>query len=217
MVASRFPARLPRSRAALQSPARPRRTPRSHRQWRRAPALPAPGPAAPAESPSAAQGRTDRRGLGPTRARRAPGRVRVTLRRDGRAFVQARAGLGCCTPEIGRRVGHQRGTWRTLDRAAQGPRQAIPPGASRARSSSITAAARSRPSASTAFPGTSPCWSPARPRHLRRACDDAEVGSIARILTAAVGAAAGRDPRFSTRCCREAPTSCASSEPMTTC
>jgi hypothetical protein len=30
--------------------------------------------------------------------------IRVTVRRDGRAFVQARAGLGCCTPEIGRRV-----------------------------------------------------------------------------------------------------------------
>ncbi|MET0336245.1 MAG: hypothetical protein ABW063_00640, partial [Caulobacter sp.] len=30
--------------------------------------------------------------------------VRVTVRRDGRAFVQARAGLGCCSAEIGRRV-----------------------------------------------------------------------------------------------------------------
>ncbi|MGH6999722.1 MAG: hypothetical protein ACREEO_16120, partial [Phenylobacterium sp.] len=31
--------------------------------------------------------------------------VRATVRRDGRAFVQARAGLGCCEPGIARRVG----------------------------------------------------------------------------------------------------------------
>ena len=30
--------------------------------------------------------------------------IRITLRRDGRAFVQARAGLGCCAPQIDRRV-----------------------------------------------------------------------------------------------------------------
>jgi hypothetical protein len=33
-------------------------------------------------------------------------------------------------------------------------------------------------------------------RHLRRACDDAEVGSIAEALTLALGAAVGRDARF---------------------
>jgi hypothetical protein len=37
---------------------------------------------------------------------------------------------------------------------------------------------------------------PGQARHLRRACDDAEVGSIASILSVAIGAAAGRDPRF---------------------
>jgi hypothetical protein len=30
--------------------------------------------------------------------------IRITLRRDGKAFVQARAGLGCCEPAIARRI-----------------------------------------------------------------------------------------------------------------
>ncbi|WP_236627747.1 hypothetical protein [Caulobacter sp. B11] len=37
---------------------------------------------------------------------------------------------------------------------------------------------------------------PGQARHLRRACDDAEVGSIAPALAAALTAASGRDPRF---------------------
>ena len=30
--------------------------------------------------------------------------ARLTLRRDGKVFIQARAGMGCCRPEIARRV-----------------------------------------------------------------------------------------------------------------
>lgn len=37
---------------------------------------------------------------------------------------------------------------------------------------------------------------PGQARHLRRACDDAEVGSIAPALAAALSAASGRDARF---------------------
>jgi len=121
--------------------------------------------------------------------------VRVTLRRDGRAFVQARAGLGCCTPEIGRRVdidaelgAPQIAPLKTLtaDPAWGQPRSVIVDYGGGAVSA-------------LCVDGVS--WDvtlvvPGQARHLRRACDDAEVGSIAQILSSAVGAAVGRDPRF---------------------
>jgi hypothetical protein len=121
--------------------------------------------------------------------------VRVTLRRDGRAFVQARAGLGCCTPEIGRRV--------DIDAELGEPRIAplktltADPAWSQPRS--VIVDYGGGVVSALCVDGVS--WDvtlvvPGQARHLRRACDDAEVGSIATILSAAVGAAAGRDPRF---------------------
>jgi hypothetical protein len=121
--------------------------------------------------------------------------VRVTLRRDGRAFVQARAGLGCCTPEIGRRV--------DID-AELGAPQIMPlktladdPAWSQPRSVIVDYGG----GAVSALCVDGVSWDvtlvvPGQARHLRRACDDAEVGSIARILSAGIGAAVGRDPRF---------------------
>jgi hypothetical protein len=121
--------------------------------------------------------------------------VRVTVRRDGRAFVQARAGLGCCTPEIGRRV----------DIDAELATQQIPP-----LKALIGASLWSQPRSvivdygggavePVCLEGVS--WDvtllvPGQARHLRRACDDAEVGSIAPALAAALSAASGRDARF---------------------
>jgi hypothetical protein len=121
--------------------------------------------------------------------------VRVTVRRDGRAFVQARAGLGCCTPEIGRRV----------DIDAELATQQIAP-----LKALIGAPLWSQPRSvivdygggavePVCLEGVS--WDvtlllPGQARHLRRACDDAEVGSIAPALAAALSAASGRDARF---------------------
>jgi hypothetical protein len=121
--------------------------------------------------------------------------VRVTVRRDGRAFVQARAGLGCCTPEIGRRV----------DIDAELATQQIPP-----LKALIGAPLWSQPRSvivdygggavePVCLEGVS--WDvtllvPGQARHLRRACDDAEVGSIAPALAVALSAASGRDARF---------------------
>lgn len=121
--------------------------------------------------------------------------VRVTLRRDGRAFVQARAGLGCCTPEIGRRV--------DIDAELGEPQIAplktltVDPAWSQPRSVIVDYGGGAV--SALCVDGTS--WDvtlvvPGQARHLRRACDDAEVGSIAGVLSAAIGAAAGRDPRF---------------------
>ncbi|WP_343698582.1 hypothetical protein [Caulobacter sp.] len=121
--------------------------------------------------------------------------VRVTLRRDGRAFVQARAGLGCCTPEIGRRVDIDA----ELAEPQIAPLKALPadPAWSQPRAVIVDYGG----GAVTALCVDGVSWDvtlvvPGQARHLRRACDDAEVGSIAPILTAALGAAVGRDPRF---------------------
>ncbi len=121
--------------------------------------------------------------------------VRVTLRRDGRAFVQARAGLGCCTPEIGRRVDIDA----ELAEAQIAPLKALPadPAWSQPRAVIVDYGGGAVPA--LCVDGVS--WDatlvvPGQARHLRRACDDAEVGSIAPILSAALGAAVGRDPRF---------------------
>ncbi|WP_165188628.1 hypothetical protein [Caulobacter soli] len=121
--------------------------------------------------------------------------IRVIVRRDGRAFVQARAGLGCCTPEIGRRV----------DIDAELATQQIPP-----LKALVGAPMWSQPRSvivdygggavePVCLEGVS--WDvtllvPGQARHLRRACDDAEVGSIAPALAAALSAASGRDARF---------------------
>jgi hypothetical protein len=121
--------------------------------------------------------------------------VRVTLRRDGRAFVQARAGLGCCTPEIGRRVDIDA----ELADVQIAPLKAIPadPAWNQPRAVIVDYGG----GAVTALCVDGVSWDvtlvvPGQARHLRRACDDAEVGSIAPILSAALGAAVGRDPRF---------------------
>lgn len=121
--------------------------------------------------------------------------IRVTTRRDGRAFVQARAGLGCCTPEIDRRV----------DINAELASEQIP--ALKALTSDVV---WGQPRDVTVDYGggavSAVCldgvaWDitllvAGQARHLRRACDDAEVGSIARALSLALGAAIGRDARF---------------------
>ena len=121
--------------------------------------------------------------------------IRVTTRRDGRAFVQARAGLGCCTPEIDRRV----------DINAELPSEQIP--ALKALSGDAIWGQPRDVTVDYGDGSVSPvcldgvAWDitllvAGQARHLRRACDDAEIGSIARALGLALNAAVGRDARF---------------------
>lgn len=121
--------------------------------------------------------------------------IRVTTRRDGRAFVQARAGLGCCTPEIDRRV----------DINAELAPEQIPPlkalvgNAMWSAPRDVTVDYGGGAVSAVCLDGVA--WDvtllvAGQARHLRRACDDAEVGSIAEALGLALGAAVGRDPRF---------------------
>jgi len=121
--------------------------------------------------------------------------VRVTVRRDGRAFVQARAGLGCCTPEIGRRVDID------AELATQqiAPLKALVGAPMWGQPRSVVVDYGGGAVEPVCLEGVS--WDvtllvPGQARHLRRACDDAEVGSIAPALTAALSAASGRDARF---------------------
>ncbi len=121
--------------------------------------------------------------------------VRVTLRRDGRAFVQARAGLGCCTPEIGRRVDIDA----ELADVQIAPLKALPADPAWSQPRSVIVDYGGGAVSALCVDGVS--WDvtllvPGQARHLRRACDDAEVGSIAGVLSAAIGTAVGRDPRF---------------------
>ncbi|HEY9219849.1 MAG TPA: hypothetical protein VIO94_17510, partial [Phenylobacterium sp.] len=120
---------------------------------------------------------------------------RLIVRRDGRAFVQARAGLACCEPGIARRV----------DVNAE-----LPPGAAaqllQLRSHPMWSAPRDvrvTEDEGTADPvcleGTAYDLTlvvPGRAVSLRRACDQAEVGQVADALEALVRPALGHDTRF---------------------
>jgi hypothetical protein len=120
--------------------------------------------------------------------------VRLTVRRDGRAFVQGRAGLACCEAGIARRMGFD---------------AELPPGQAQAflglRTHPMWAAPRdvrvSEPDTAegvcvdgTAYDLT--LVVPGRASTIRRACDIAAIGQAADALEPALRAALGHDPRF---------------------
>jgi hypothetical protein len=121
--------------------------------------------------------------------------VRVVVRRDGRAFVQARAGLACCEAGIARRMGFD---------------AELPPGAAARflalRASPVWDAPRDVQVRQGANYSESVCVSgasfdvtlvvPGRSRSLRRACEPEAVGQIADELELMLQSALGHDPRF---------------------
>jgi hypothetical protein len=120
--------------------------------------------------------------------------VRVIVRRDGRAFVQGRAGLACCEAQISRRIGFD---------------AELPPG-----SAERFLALRNHPMWSSprmvtvreAGAAEGVCVNgvgydltllvPGRSRSLHRECDDAQIGQVADALEPTLRAALGQDPRF---------------------
>ena len=120
---------------------------------------------------------------------------RVIVRRDGRAFVQGRAGLACCEPDISRRMGFD---------------AALPPGTAQAfltlRNHPMWQAPRlvrvnqgGGTAEAVCVDGVSydvTLLVPGRSRSLHRACEDEEIGQIADALEPALRAAMGQDPRF---------------------
>lgn len=118
---------------------------------------------------------------------------RVTVRRDNKVFVQARAGMGCCRPEIARRV--------DIDQMPD-----IDPAPFKALAKSpVWREPKEVEVEHPTIPGPI-CVKGAgydltlveydRTAHLRRVCDLEAIGQVAPVLQAVIGAALGKDPRF---------------------
>ena len=121
--------------------------------------------------------------------------IRVIVRRDGKTFVQARAGLGCCEPGIARRVGFDAEL--PAGSAAKFLALRADPLWEAPREVRVAEAADSADA--LCIDGTSydlTLVAPGKSRSVRRACDSAEVGQAADVLEAAFGAALGHEPRF---------------------
>jgi hypothetical protein len=122
--------------------------------------------------------------------------VRVTFRSDGRAFVQGRAGFGCCEPRIARFVEFDEEL--SVERAAavratiQDPAWGQPPIAEIYESDGSTVSQVCVNGVS--YDANLVVANAARTLH--RACSGEQVGSIAPILTSVLSAALGYDPRF---------------------
>ncbi len=121
--------------------------------------------------------------------------IRITVRRDGKAFVQARAGLACCEAGIARRIGFD---------------AELPPGQAQAFQALKVLPLWSSPrdvrvsqgpglADDVCVDGTDydlTLMVPGRARSLRRSCDSAAVGQAADVLEPALRAALGHDARF---------------------
>ena len=121
--------------------------------------------------------------------------IRLTVRGDGRAFVNARAGLLCCEPAVARRV----------DIDAELP----DPAASTLLTLRDDPMWESPRTVEVDYGGgmvTGVCvdgvsWevilaTSDKVRQLRRACDDPELGQVANAVSPALAAVLGRDPRI---------------------
>lgn len=121
--------------------------------------------------------------------------TRITVREDGRGFVQGRAGYACCEAGVGRRIGFD---------------AELPPGATQAflalRSHPMWASPREVQAVHDASTTETVCVSGVGydltlltaegSRSLHRECDDVAVGQTADALEPALKAAFGHDPRF---------------------
>jgi hypothetical protein len=121
--------------------------------------------------------------------------VRITVRRDGKAFVQARAGLACCEADIARRMGFDAelpaGQAQAFLALKALPLWAAPRDVRVSEGPDI---AEGVCVDGTAYDLT--LVTAGRARSLRRACDSAAIGQAADALEPALRAALGHDPRF---------------------
>lgn len=120
--------------------------------------------------------------------------ARVIVRRDGKAFVQARAGIACCEADISRRVGFD---------------AELPPGAAQTflalrdhpmwSSARMVRVSQSGASEEVCVNGVGYDLTlviPGRSRSLHRECDTAAIGQAADALEPVLRAALGHDARF---------------------
>jgi ketosteroid isomerase-like protein len=120
--------------------------------------------------------------------------VRVTLRTDGRTFLQARAGRGCCSPGISRRVDIDR----ELPRELRGGFRDLRADPLWRQPEHVLVQEEGSVSA-VCVDGTAYDLMRVEARgavHLRRSCDPAEIGSVANALRTLLAPAQGLDPRF---------------------
>lgn len=121
--------------------------------------------------------------------------IRLTVRRGTDVFVQGRAGLGCCEPEIGRLVRFDvqapAGSAGRLLALREAPLWNAP--------RDVRVSEGGGASDTVCVDGTSyelTLVVPGRSRSVRRACDSAEIGQAADALEAAFALALGHEPRF---------------------
>lgn len=121
--------------------------------------------------------------------------VRVTVRRDGEAFVNARAGFACCEAGIARRIGFDR----RLPAGSAARFQALRSHRMWSSPREVRVDEGGGASEAVCVDGTSydlTLLVPGRSRSLRRACDTAEIGEVADALEPVLQAAMGHEPRF---------------------
>jgi hypothetical protein len=120
--------------------------------------------------------------------------ARVIVRRDGKAFVEGRAGLACCEADISRRLGFDAelppGSAETFLRLRDAPMWKTP----RMVQVNEAGAAEGLCVDGVAYDLT--LVVPGRSSSLHRECDDAAVGQVADALEPVLKAALGHDRRF---------------------
>jgi len=121
--------------------------------------------------------------------------VRITVRGDGKAFVQGRAGLACCEAGIARRMGFDAelpaGQAQVFERLKADPLWSAP--------RSVKVSEGPDISEGVCVDGTAydlTLMTGGRARSIRRACDNAAIGQAADVLEPVLRAALGHDPRF---------------------
>lgn len=121
--------------------------------------------------------------------------MRVTVRDDGKAFVNGRAGLACCEALIGRRMGFDAelpaGSAQTFLALRGHPMWREP--------RDVRVDEGGGASEGVCVDGASydvTLLTPEGSKALRRACDGAQVGQVADAVEPALRAALGHDPRF---------------------
>jgi hypothetical protein len=121
--------------------------------------------------------------------------VRLTARRDGKAFVQVRAGRACCEPDIARRVGFDvelpAGYRSRILELAQAPVWNSPRDAVAQEGSASVGSICLDGVAYDLIRLTEDAGGV-----LRRDCEDAEIGQAADLLETAIGAALGYELRI---------------------
>jgi hypothetical protein len=120
---------------------------------------------------------------------------RITVRRDGRVFVQARVGIACCRPEIARRVDIDA----ELPAASAARFQALRDHPMWKAPRSVAVDAGEGDVEGICVSGVNYDLTlvvPGRARHLHRGCYAEAVGEVADALSTALSAPLGQDPRY---------------------